>query len=106
MLWRKSMLALAREIHVYDDLVALAVVLAMIVIGRSMRGVWGGALVFVGFLVFVISGIDSAIKLLDNGWSFYERLYHLLWVLLGVAAAMVIRSGFREARERMRAREH
>ena len=84
------------------ELTGFGIVVAMIFIGHQLRGKIGGLFVTAGFVLVVIAGIDSAIKLFSTEWSFLERLYHLLVVSLGIGSFLTMRAGLRVARARVR----
>jgi hypothetical protein len=85
-------------IDIYGDMVAFVLVLAMIFVGRYLRGWLGGLFIMLGLVLLIWSGIDSAIKLFSTEWSFLERLYHFAWMWVGVGAALIFRSGWRRAK--------
>ncbi len=96
---------IATTINVGADMFSFAVVLSIIFVGKIMRGSLGGVLIAFGLILLMWSGVDSAIKLFGNQWSFLERLYHFGWVWVGIGAMLIFRAGYRDARQMMRDRD-
>lgn len=51
------------------------------VVARWAGARWGWR---VAALYFGLTGVDSALKLLNGGWSALEWSYHVFWLIVGI----------------------